>query len=63
MNESITRAAGAAHGQQLSPRRMAELIAAAGRQPRQRTTLYGDAPAEQAAKALSPAAEQPVLAR
>ena len=47
MNESISRAAGAAHGQELSPERMEEAIRAIGRTPRQRTTLYADAPTEQ----------------
>lgn len=46
MNESISRAAGASHGQELPPAAMEELIAAAGRQARQRTTLYGEPPAE-----------------
>jgi FO synthase len=46
MNESISRAAGAEHGQELPPERMEQLIRSAGRVPRQRTTLYGDAPAE-----------------
>jgi FO synthase len=46
MNESITRAAGAAFGQELPPRRMRELIEAIGRVPHQRTTVYGDAPTE-----------------
>jgi FO synthase len=41
MNESITRAAGATHGQEFAPEQMEELIASIGRQPRQRTTLYG----------------------
>ena len=45
MNESITRAAGALHGQELPPQEMQQLIEAAGRMPRQRTTLYADAPA------------------
>ena len=42
MNESITRAAGAGHGQETSPSRMIAMIEAAGREPRQRTTEYGD---------------------
>jgi FO synthase len=42
MNESISRAAGAAHGQEMPPAVMNELIASAGRVPRQRSTLYGD---------------------
>jgi len=41
MNESISRAAGAAHGQELPPERMEDWICALGRVPRQRTTLYG----------------------
>ena len=47
MNESISRAAGSVHGQELLPERMEETIAAIGRTPRQRTTLYGDPPPEQ----------------
>jgi FO synthase len=41
MNESISRAAGAAHGQEMPPERMEAAIRAIGRTPRQRTTLYG----------------------
>ncbi|MBD0328714.1 MAG: bifunctional FO biosynthesis protein CofGH [Thermoleophilia bacterium] len=47
MNESISRAAGAAHGQEMPPERIEETIRALGRTPRQRTTLYGEPPAEQ----------------
>jgi FO synthase len=46
MNESISRSAGASFGQELPPERMEELIRSAGRIPRQRTTLYEDAPEE-----------------
>jgi FO synthase len=46
MNESISRSAGAEHGQEFPPERMEELILSCGRIPRQRTTLYGDAPEE-----------------
>ena len=42
MNESITRAAGAGHGQETSPVRMIAMIESAGRRPRQRTTEYRD---------------------
>jgi FO synthase len=49
MNESISRAAGADHGQELAPEAMETAIRAIGRTPRQRTTLYGDAPAERVA--------------
>jgi FO synthase len=44
MNESITRAAGAVHGQEMPPESMEGLIRSLGREPRQRTTLYADAP-------------------
>jgi FO synthase len=46
MNESISRSAGAEHGQEFPPESMEELIRSTGRSPRQRTTLYGDAPEE-----------------
>jgi len=46
MNESISRAAGAAFGQELPPEEMERTIRAMGRQPRQRTTQYGPAPEE-----------------
>jgi FO synthase len=42
MNESITRAAGAAHGQEISAKDIEGLIGAAGRESRQRTTDYGE---------------------
>jgi FO synthase len=40
MDESISRAAGASHGQEMAPAMMEDLIRSAGRRPRQRTTLY-----------------------
>jgi FO synthase len=46
MNESISRAAGASHGQELPPEAMEAAIRAIERSPRQRTTLYGEPPAE-----------------
>jgi FO synthase len=42
MNESISRAAGATHGQEMTPEAMEALIRVAGREPRVRTTLYGE---------------------
>jgi FO synthase len=42
MNESITRAAGAQHGQEMAPAAMDALIKAHGRIPKHRTTLYGE---------------------
>ena len=46
MNESISRSAGASFGQELPPERMEALIRSAGRIPRQRTTVYGEPPAD-----------------
>ena len=55
MNESISRAAGSQHGQELAPEALEELIRASGRVPRQRTTLYGDAPDERRAASFGAA--------
>lgn len=52
MNESITRAAGSAHGQETSPRRMRALIESADRKPRQRTTDYRDVEPEIAERGM-----------
>jgi FO synthase len=41
MNETISRSAGASHGQEMTPEMLARLIHSIGRLPRQRTTLYG----------------------
>lgn len=49
MNESISRAAGASHGQEFAPEHMDRLISSIGRTARQRNTLYGDPPAERIA--------------
>jgi 2-iminoacetate synthase ThiH len=54
INESISTAAGASHGQFLSPRRLRQLIRASGREPVQRNTTYqvlrrfAEEPAEEA---------------
>ncbi len=65
MNESISRAAGSEWGQEMPPERMDALIRSAGRVPRQRTTLYGDAPEAQARRSygappLAPPLNPPV---
>jgi FO synthase len=52
MNESISRSAGASHGQEMPPAAMEELIRSMGRTPRMRTTLYGEATAERRAAAF-----------
>jgi FO synthase len=41
INENISRAAGASHGQELNAEDMEALIRSIGRTPRRRTTLYG----------------------
>jgi FO synthase len=53
MNESISRAAGAAHGQETPPAKMIELIRSAGRIPKQRSTLYRDVPLERIAAGVN----------
>jgi FO synthase len=62
MNESITRAAGATHGQEVSAAELESLIRASGRHPRQRTTLYGSAPAERRRASGAPLAALPPAA-
>jgi FO synthase len=44
MNESITRAAGAVHGEEMTRDRLDAAIRGIGRVPAERTTLYGAAP-------------------
>jgi len=68
MNESITRAAGAEHGQELEPARMEELIRRCGRVPQQRTTAYGEVPPERLSRSfeapeLTPPVNHPLQAR
>ena len=61
MNESITRAAGAGFGEELSPEQMEALIAGAGRTPRQRSTAYGEPPAPQVTRSFRAAELDPVV--
>jgi FO synthase len=65
MNESITRAAGAEHGQEMPPEAMEALIRSLGREPRQRTTLYKAAAPDRVAASfgaapLSPPVDTPL---
>ena len=53
MNESISRAAGTQHGQEMAPAAMDALIRRAGRVPQQRTTLYGAASTEREQRSYS----------
>ena len=52
MDESITRAAGAEHGQEFDPLRMEKLIIDSGKTPWQRNTLYGSVNEERTATSL-----------
>ena len=62
MDESISRAAGAQHGQEMPPSEMEGLIAELERVPLQRTTLYGAVdPAIQQSGRNAPALEPVVL--
>ena len=58
MDESISRAAGASHGHEMTPQRLEEIAREAGRTARMRTTLYADAPAERRARAFDAAGER-----
>ena len=61
MNESITRAAGAGFGQELTPEEMEAVIAGSGRTPRQRSTTYGEPPSGQVARSFRAADLRPVV--
>lgn len=61
MNESISRAAGTEHGQELPPEAMEALIRSIGRVPEQRTTLYGAVADDRRAASLNAPALAPVV--
>jgi FO synthase len=61
MDETITRSAGAVHGQEMTPARMESIIRSIGRIPRQRTTTYGDAPDDRYAASFAPRREAPAI--
>jgi FO synthase len=54
MDETITRSAGAVHGQEMTPVAMEAIIRSLGRVPQQRTTLYDNAPAERYLASFAP---------
>jgi len=62
MNESISRAAGNEHGEELPPARMDALIAGIGRIPAQRSTLYGPADDGQRSRSYQAAPLMPLVA-
>ncbi len=61
MNESITRAAGTEHGQELPPWKMEEIIRSIEREPRQRSTTYGTPPESQVQLSFHAEALTPVI--
>lgn len=61
MNESISRAAGSEHGQELPPQAMEALIHSIGRTPVQRTTLYGPVPESRRQASLGAAPLTPMV--
>ena len=61
MNESITRAAGAAHGQELAPHIIESLAHGLTRVARQRNTLYGEVGEERHQAALQAAPLAPII--
>jgi FO synthase len=61
MNESISRAAGTEHGQELPPGDMETLIRSLGRTPRQRNTTYGPVSAERQTAGRDAAPLSPVI--
>ncbi len=63
MNESISRAAGASHGQELSVIEMEQLIRSVGRKPRQRSTLYGAVSEERRGAGRNPPPVAPLVNR
>ncbi len=61
MNESITRAAGTQHGQELPPERMEEIIRSIGRTPLQRSTAYGTPPQDQVVRSYHATELEPII--
>ncbi len=61
MNESITRAAGTLHGQEFPPDHMEAIIRGSGRTPKQRSTTYGEPPAEQVARSYEAPELEPII--
>jgi FO synthase len=61
MNESISRAAGADHGQELPPADVEAIAAAMGRTPRQRSTLYGIPDSDQQRRSYDAAPLAPLI--
>ena len=61
MNETITRAAGASHGQETSAAEMEQIITSIGRRARQRSTTYGEVSAGQKQRSFGALELQPLV--
>jgi FO synthase len=61
MNESISRAAGTCHGQEMSPQQMDRLVISLGRVPQQRTTLYTVPPPQQSQRSYQAQELAPIV--
>jgi FO synthase len=61
MNESISRAAGTQHGQELPPHDMEALIRSIGREPMQRDTLYRPVPGDRRVVSMIAADLEPIV--
>ena len=61
MNESISRSAGASHGQEMPPEGMEEIAQTVGRPAAQRTTLYRNAPAERVSVSFTAPPIEPLI--
>ncbi len=59
MEETITRSAGATHGQEMTPVAMESIIRSIGRVPRQRNTLYAEVPEERYRASFKPRRDAP----
>jgi FO synthase len=62
MDETITRSAGAAHGQEMTPAAMEAIIRSVGRLPRQRDTLYSEVSDERYRASFSASGVIPAVA-
>jgi FO synthase len=62
MNESISRAAGTLHGEEMPPAELEAIIRSVEREPRQRTTLYRAVPESQRARSFRAAPLAPLHA-
>jgi FO synthase len=62
MDESISRSAGASHGQEMTPQAMESIILSAGRIPSQRTTTYAVADDAMRRRSFEAAREREAIA-